>query len=488
MISPLAKKYVERRNGTPLYPSLNNYSPFIQGSGYNAREFFENWYGADFLYDLLLVVGKDSSQVWLPEREVKFASEYALKEHIKDPAAFQNRIQFIYRNVDEMRVRYPTLTYQALQGKSEEEALAMAASARKSIWKSNAAATFSIFLDKDLCWQIITETSLGISRESFDSMWERAIEPAFISFDKAQLFEVLELIMAKETLPEIFEQCQYFLTDYHSMRSLDAVGQVIKQRYGKYLNDPKLAATALQEEKEKLSRLITSHEEWMASLPAKERSLAYYLQMTMKIRDNRKNFFAQGLTVISRIAEGMFKKEGVLLELIRVYTMQELLKGTEYFRRVKDTLIDRTKGMALFIPFEGGYEMELSDSTETMEFMNKTFVEGHASSHADQVKGQTGCKGNARGIVRVVTNSAAFNDFKEGEILVAGMTRPEYVPLMEKAAAIVTDEGGITCHAAIISREMNKPCVIGTKTATKVLKDGDMVEVDADAGVVRILK
>lgn len=76
----------------------------------------------------------------------------------------------------------------------------------------------------------------------------------------------------------------------------------------------------------------------------------------------------------------------------------------------------------------------------------------------------------------------------EGEILVTGMTRPEYVPLMKKAAAIVTDEGGITCHAAIVSRELKKPCIIGTKIATQVLNDGDLVEVDAERGVVRVLE
>jgi pyruvate, water dikinase len=58
---------------------------------------------------------------------------------------------------------------------------------------------------------------------------------------------------------------------------------------------------------------------------------------------------------------------------------------------------------------------------------------------------------------------------------------------MEKAAAFVTDEGGITCHASIIAREMKKPCIVGTRIATKVLKDGMEVEVDADAGVVKIL-
>ena len=65
------------------------------------------------------------------------------------------------------------------------------------------------------------------------------------------------------------------------------------------------------------------------------------------------------------------------------------------------------------------------------------------------------------------------------------MTFPSFIAAMEKAAAFVTDEGGILCHAAIVSREMNKPCVIATKIATKIFKDGDLVEVDADKGVVR---
>jgi pyruvate,water dikinase len=68
------------------------------------------------------------------------------------------------------------------------------------------------------------------------------------------------------------------------------------------------------------------------------------------------------------------------------------------------------------------------------------------------------------------------------------MTNPQMMPLIKDAGAIVTDEGGLTCHAAIISREMKIPCVVGTKVATRVLKDGDLVEVDAEKGVVKIIE
>ena len=73
-------------------------------------------------------------------------------------------------------------------------------------------------------------------------------------------------------------------------------------------------------------------------------------------------------------------------------------------------------------------------------------------------------------------------------MLVAVVTHPDYVPAMQRAVAIVTDEGGITSHAAIVSRELGLPCIVGTEHATKALKDGDFVEVDATSGFVRKLK
>lgn len=109
--------------------------------------------------------------------------------------------------------------------------------------------------------------------------------------------------------------------------------------------------------------------------------------------------------------------------------------------------------------------------------------------HQDEaVSGRVAFRGSVRGIVRIVMHPDDISRVEKGDILVAQMTFPAYISAMQKAAAFVTDEGSITCHAAIISREMKKPCIVGTKNATKVLKDGDMIEVDANNGVVRIIK
>lgn len=105
-----------------------------------------------------------------------------------------------------------------------------------------------------------------------------------------------------------------------------------------------------------------------------------------------------------------------------------------------------------------------------------------------EVKGQTACPGLATGKVRVILKVEDTKYFKEGEILVSYMTMPTFISAMKRAAAFVTDEGGITSHAAILSREMQIPCIIGTKVATQFFKTGDLVEVDANRGIVKILK
>lgn len=102
----------------------------------------------------------------------------------------------------------------------------------------------------------------------------------------------------------------------------------------------------------------------------------------------------------------------------------------------------------------------------------------------NQVRGFSASKGLVSGPARVVLSSQDFHKVERGDILVTTMTSVDFVPVMEKAGAFVTNEGGITSHASIVAREMGKPCVIGTKVATKVFKDGDMVEVDADKGII----
>lgn len=110
------------------------------------------------------------------------------------------------------------------------------------------------------------------------------------------------------------------------------------------------------------------------------------------------------------------------------------------------------------------------------------------TSESDIIKWATWFPWIVTGKVFVLLRNEQIHDIQEQDIIVSPMTTPEHLPAMAKAAAFITDEWGITCHAAIVAREMKKPCIIGTKFATQLLQNWDEVEVDADNGTVRILQ
>jgi phosphohistidine swiveling domain-containing protein len=104
------------------------------------------------------------------------------------------------------------------------------------------------------------------------------------------------------------------------------------------------------------------------------------------------------------------------------------------------------------------------------------------------LKGSIAYLGKVKGTAKIIFSQKDIEKMKKGDILIARMTTPELMPAIRKATAIVTDEGGSTCHASIIARELNIPCLVGTKYATEIFKDGDQIYVDAINGIVGFQK
>ncbi len=129
----------------------------------------------------------------------------------------------------------------------------------------------------------------------------------------------------------------------------------------------------------------------------------------------------------------------------------------------------------------------ISDPAEVDRIVKKELGDEDLSD-VTEVQGNVAMKGRVRGRVKVISLDKQREDLaalREGEIMVSDSTKPEHVPAIRRSAAIVTNEGGVTCHTAIVARELKKPCVIGTQHATKIFKDGDVIEVDAQKGIIR---
>lgn len=150
----------------------------------------------------------------------------------------------------------------------------------------------------------------------------------------------------------------------------------------------------------------------------------------------------------------------------------------------QDALSDRRRNCVMVV-WDGGYKILTGRDVEEL---HELMFSSEAEDQVDDIRGFTASVGRVRGKVKVVGSVKEVGKVEAGDILVAVMTRPDYIVGIKEAAAIVTDEGGVTCHAAIVSRELGLPCVIATKIATQVLKDGDEVEVNANHRVVTVLK
>jgi len=156
---------------------------------------------------------------------------------------------------------------------------------------------------------------------------------------------------------------------------------------------------------------------------------------------------------------------------------------------IKNVLKSRKKGFAM-IWINGNVQTVFG--SESLELQNeiarayKTLSEEEKSNNKI-ILGSIANRGKVKGIARVLTVYQDIYRVKKGDIIVATMTTPDYVSAMEKAAGFITDEGGVTCHAAILSREFNVPCIVGTINGTKEIQDGQMIELDAYTGKVYIL-
>ncbi|MFA6414481.1 MAG: PEP/pyruvate-binding domain-containing protein [Candidatus Paceibacterota bacterium] len=228
------------------------------------------------------------------------------------------------------------------------------------------------------------------------------------------------------------------------------------------------------------------HRELASGHNSKLSFLIDFAASTAYLRQTGVEYFS----IYSRDAKNLFKQAARKLNItyreLLDLNLDEITNGLDG-SSVKE-IISRRVGDTWAIYTVPGNEPRVIDDLEIIRQLVSVMIPKAEESEDGIISGQIGNKGIAQGRVKIILSQEDFSKMGKGDVLVATMTNPDFVPLMQKAAAIVTNIGGLLCHAAIISREMNIPCVIGTKFATQVLHDGDLVEVDADNGVVRILE
>lgn len=279
----------------------------------------------------------------------------------------------------------------------------------------------------------------------------------------------------------------------------------IARKYGwlehSYIDDPKSTEEYLGEVKKyqnvdpqrELNRLTKEREETLKAQQKLSKDLGFtslelkHLDFARRIVAH-KNYRKEGQYF------GSFMNQKVFREIARRFQIETKIVHLCFPWEVKQFILSgkfdtaelkKRYEYSILHFYDNGKKYRLYTGEEGKRYRDSLKFEKENIS--SMLKGMSAYPGKVTGIVKIVNSKADISKVEEGDILVAHVTYPVFLPAMARASAFVTDEGGLTSHAAIMAREFKKPSVVGTKTATKSFRDGDRVLVDANKGIVRRL-
>ncbi len=441
----------------------------------------------DLNIKFLIAMKEGKAFVLMSETRYNIISENFFVKYIKNNEILPKTLSYLYGLEKEINEIYADLSYEEVKNRYEKDIIKKLERIINLVREYNCTAWFSTQFDKELVSGFIKKHNLKLKLETVEKIWDKAIIPTEDSFDKRRHKKILKLISESSGVEDIAKEMQYSYSGYTEIKSVKDVEKDIKKEYQKYIKDNDEASKELERDALEYKKTKKSFNKWRSSLSKEEKGLVDYIQAILVLRDKRKDVMGKGIVINFRVGERFFEEVGLDKELIYYCAYEEFLNGKNYFDIKKAEILSREKGVLFLHNYNGSTEFQYGNFEEIKKKMEETYIKSQ-KKEGETIEGQVAYKGDIRGIVKVVLRPSEFSKFNKGDILVTSMTRPEFVPLMKKAKAIITDEGGITSHAAIISRELRIPCIIGTKVATKMLNDGDEVELGSENGSVRVLK
>ncbi len=332
----------------------------------------------------------------------------------------------------------------------------------------------------------ILEEKYGIGRAQ--ELFTILTTSTFESKSEKEQFDFLTLLKQYKNLDSVAKQKIQAHWHMYMWMTFGWAGPALSYRYFEemFKNAIKTRSHFVKEIEEKIEikrKLLQQQKEILNEILSRDRLFVVLLRKILEAKARRVDAHSLTYFLAEKMMKEIGKRVGLSINQMRIVIPSEVPK---LFKIVNVEKINDEYERVL-IWFENGISKKYT-GTSAEKKLKYVFDRLPETLDTEELKGQLAYPGKVKGNIKVILDIKDAKKFQEGEILVTRMTDPSYVPLMKVARAIVTDIGGITCHAAIVAREMRKPCIIGTKIATKVLKDGDMVEVDANEGVVRILR
>lgn len=208
--------------------------------------------------------------------------------------------------------------------------------------------------------------------------------------------------------------------------------------------------------------------------------LISWIDTCITMQDERKRNVLETNSALSKIVKNISALTGTPEETLLASSLHELIAYLNS-SELPESEIEKRNESAVFIMKQDGYEISTNEH-------DITYISAVLTEHKIEIKGHVACRGKVTGIAKIILSEADFYKMNDGDVLVTSMTRPEFMPILKKASAFVTDEGGVTSHNLItFSLSKNVPCITATRSATSIINNGDKIEVDAEKGIVTIL-
>jgi len=242
---------------------------------------------------------------------------------------------------------------------------------------------------------------------------------------------------------------------------------------------PKQRIAAMRRKKEKLRSEQRSLERRL-HIDAGHRRLIRAIRQNAYLREWRKPQSVRSVYIERKLLDELAHRIGVSTNELKFLFPREIVRALKTKRFDRGMLRARMTN-AVYDLRKGSYRVHTGQRGRAL--LQK--IAQRQQNEGESVHGLCAFPGSVTGRVRCIRTLADLTRFRKGEIFVGKVTSPDLIPVFDRARAVVTDEGGLTSHAAIVSREMHVPCVVGAKRATALFRDGDTVEVDAQHGIVR---
>ncbi len=311
------------------------------------------------------------------------------------------------------------------------------------------------------------------------SIMSAPVNDSFLNEEENALMALANRQLQGEDLSEALKDHQkkyWFINSNYSGLSEYSL-EVIRQKIKELIDGNRLVCKDVPMENKKAKQALLEKYEFSSETML----LVRLTEIFTKWQDDRKAVTLTYIGLMTKYVTEIARRTNLPYRDLVFTSHEELIEAVD--GHVDLNLLQQRRTQPFLRLYQGGKIVESICGEEAKAFREQSVQ--LLDEGLTEARGFAASLGKAYGRVKVVMSNEDAKKVEKGDVLVIPMTRPEHVPYMKLASAIVTDDGGITCHAAIVSRELGKPCVIGTKIATQIFKDGDMVEVNANHGIVR---